>query len=97
MISTLFLRGAAMVSWSNYFLSSPRYPTPGSIGGGSIGKYTISGNPVDPKLISRLGFATIAAVGTGGSVPEPFSTLWLALPVLGIFFAAAGARKFTTA
>ena len=64
----------------------------GSIGGGGIGKYTTSGDPVDPDLISNLGFAAVAVSGTGAGVPEPFSSLWLALPVLGIF-GIAGTRK----
>jgi hypothetical protein len=59
-------------------------------GEGRVGKYNLFGEPIDPALITGLDIPFIAVSEPTSSVPDPLSTLWLALPVLGMF-AAAGA------
>lgn len=65
------------------------YVAEGGLGSGRIGKYTTSGEPIDPSLIDGLDFAfSVVVTGSPNGVPESFPTLWLALPVLGLFAAA---------
>jgi len=59
----------------------------GSIIGGVVGRYNLSGEPIDPTLITNAEFPTIAVAGPSTDVPESLATWWLALPLLGILLA----------
>jgi hypothetical protein len=71
------------ISGNDFFVAG------GAIIGGVVGRYTLSGEPIDPTLITGLGFPSIAVSGPSSGVPESLLTLWLALPLAGLF---AGAR-----
>jgi hypothetical protein len=54
-------------------------------GEGQVGKYNLFGEPINPVLIAGLDSPSIAVSEATSSVPEALSTLWLALPVAGMF------------
>ncbi len=61
---------------------------------GAVGEYTLSGSVVNASLISGLNLPIALAAGSNATtVPDAFSTIWLALPVIGIFLSARLNRK----
>lgn len=71
---------AIAISGSDIFVGEANLGSP------KVGKYTLSGEPIDASLITGVGPA-IAVTESVANVPDSFATLWLALPALALFAA----------
>ena len=88
LVNPMFITGltspyAIAISGNDFFVAEV------GLGGGEgrVGKYNLLGEPINPALITGLNSPSIAVSGATSTVPDSLSTLWLALPVAGMFAA----------